>query len=51
MNEAIWPIFIAAPFISPSTETIFSADSTWRVSVRSWARSSDRARFAAAVPA
>ena len=35
MKEAIWPIFIAAPFISPSTEAIFSAVSMWRVSSRS----------------
>ena len=28
MNEASWPIFIAAPFISPSVRTIFSAVST-----------------------
>ena len=51
MNEAIWPIFIAAPFISPRTEAIFSADSTWRVSSRSALRSSERPRFVAAVPA
>ena len=51
MKEAIWPIFIAAPFISPRTETIFSAASTWRVSSRSWAFSSERPRLAAAVPA
>ena len=30
MNDAIWPIFIAAPFISPSTEAIFSAVSMCR---------------------
>ena len=32
MNEASWPIFIAAPFISPSVRTIVSAVSRWRAS-------------------
>ena len=51
MKEAIWPIFIAAPFISPSTEAIFRAASMWRVSSRSCAFSSERATLAATVPA
>jgi hypothetical protein len=51
MNEAIWPIFIAAPFISPRTEAIFSAVSICRVSRRSCAFSSERTTLAAAVPA
>ena len=51
MKDAIWPIFIAAPFISPSTEAIFSAVSMCRVSRRSWAFSSERTTLAAAVPA
>ena len=51
MKEAIWPIFIAAPFISPSTDAIFSAVSRWRVSSRSALLSSERPRLAAAVPA
>src|SRR4051794_35883325 len=51
MNEAIWPIFIAAPFISPRVEAIFRAVSMWRVSSLSWAFSSERTTFAAAVPA
>ena len=51
MNEASWPIFIAAPFISPRVETIFSAVSTWRASSFSAATSSGSARLAALVPA
>ena len=51
MNEAICPIFIAAPFISPSTEAILSAVSMCRISRRSWAFSSERTTLAAAVPA
>src|SRR4029079_14849200 len=51
MNEAIWPIFIAAPFISPRTEAIFRA--VWRClfSMCSCEFSSERATFAATVPA
>src|SRR6478752_2396920 len=51
MNEAIWPIFIAAPFISPRTEAIFRA--VWRClfSRYSCDFSSERATFAATVPA
>ena len=30
MNEASWPIFIAAPFMRPSVSTIRSAASRWR---------------------
>ena len=51
MNEAIWPIFIAAPFISPRVEAIFSAASMCRVSSLSSALSEERATFAATVPA
>ena len=51
MNEASWPSFIAAPFISPRIETIFTAVSRWRASSRSWASSSERATLAALVPA
>ena len=51
MNEASWPIFIAAPFISPSVRTIFSAVSRWRASSFSSAPSSERATEAALVPA
>ena len=51
MNDAICPIFIAAPFISPSTEAIFSAVSRWRVSSRSALRSGERPTLVAAVPA
>ena len=50
-NEASWPIFIAAPFISPSVRTIFSAVSTWRASSFSAASSFERAIVAARVPA
>ena len=32
MNEASWPIFIAAPFMRPSVSTICSAASRWRCS-------------------
>ena len=51
MNDASWPIFIAAPFISPSVRTIFSAVSRWRASSFSSATSSGRATPAALVPA
>ena len=51
MNEASWPSFIAAPFISPSTEAIRRAVSRWRASKRSLAASSERAMPAALVPA
>ena len=51
MNEASWPIFIAAPFIRPSVSTIRSAASRWRRSSASAAASGERARFAARVPA
>ena len=51
MNEASWPIFIAAPFISPRIETILSAVSRWRASSFSCAPSSERATPAALVPA
>ena len=51
MNEASWPIFIAAPFISPSVRTIFSAVSTWRASSFSSLSSCERAMPAALVPA
>ena len=50
-NEASWPSFIAAPFISPSVEASFSAVSMWRASRRSSARSLERATFAVLVPA
>ena len=50
MNEASWPIFIAAPFIVPSVSTIRSAASRWRRSSASAASSFERARFAARVP-
>ena len=42
-NEASWPSFIAAPFISPSVATIFIAVSRWRASSFSCAPSSERA--------
>ena len=51
MNEASWPIFIAAPFIVPSVLTIRSAASRWRASSASAARSLERATLAARVPA
>ena len=51
MKDAIWPIFIAAPFISPRTEAIFRAVSRCLVSRRSCAFSSERATLAATVPA
>src|SRR4051794_14084135 len=51
MNEAIWPIFIAAPFISPSTDAILRAVWMCRLSRRSCDFSSERATFAAFVPA
>ncbi len=50
-KEASWPIFIAAPFISPSVAAIFIAVSRWRASSRRSAPSLDRATFAALVPA
>ncbi len=51
MNDASWPIFIAAPFISPSVRTSFSAVSRWRASSFSSAPSFVRATPAALVPA
>src|SRR3954447_18402482 len=51
MNEASWPIFMAAPFISPRMEAIFTAVSRWRPSSRRSASSLSRATFAALVPA
>ena len=51
MNEASWPIFIAAPFISPRVRTIVSAVSRWRASSFSVASSRGRATAAALVPA
>ena len=51
MKDAIWPIFIAAPFISPRTEAILRAVSRCLVSRRSCAFSSERATLAATVPA
>jgi hypothetical protein len=51
MNDAIWPSFIAAPFISPSAPTSFIAVSRWRFSSLSRAPSSERATPAALVPA
>ena len=51
MKEASWPIFMAAPFIVPRVSTIRSAASRWRLSICSLARSPDRARLAALVPA
>jgi hypothetical protein len=51
MKDASWPSFIAAPFISPSVEAIFSAVSRWRVSIRSSALSAERATLAVLVPA
>ena len=50
-NDASWPSFIAAPFISPRIETILSAVSRWRASSLSCAPSSVRATPAALVPA
>ncbi len=51
MNEASWPIFMAAPFIVPRVSTIFSAASRCRASSLAAAASFERARFAARVPA
>ncbi len=51
MNDASCPIFIAAPFISPRTEAIFTAVSRCRASNRVSATSSERATLAALVPA
>ncbi len=51
MNDASWPSFIAAPFISPRIETIFSAVSRWRCSSFDCATSSLRPTLAARVPA
>jgi len=51
MNEASWPIFMAAPFIRPSVATIRSAASRCRRSSASAASSGERARLAARVPA
>ena len=51
MNEASWPSFIAAPFISPRTEAIRRAVSRCRESSFSFAPSSERAMPAALVPA
>jgi hypothetical protein len=50
-KEASCPSFIAAPFISPRVEAIFSAVSRWRFSSRSSARSGERATLAVFVPA
>ena len=50
-NDASWPSFIAAPFISPSVATIFIAVSRCRASSFSCAPSSVRATDAALVPA
>src|SRR5687767_13915450 len=51
MNDASWPIFIAAPFIDPSASTIRSAASRCDLSSVSDASSFDRVRFRARVPA
>ena len=51
MNEASWPIFIAAPFISPRIEAIFTAVSRCRASSARSASSLERATLAAFVPA
>ena len=51
MNDASCPIFIAAPFIVPSTSTMRSAASRCRASIASAARSFERATLAARVPA
>ena len=51
MNEASWPIFMAAPFMRPSVSTMRSAASRWRRSSASAAPSFERATFAARVPA
>ena len=51
MNEAIWPSFIAAPFISPSVPISLIAASRWRFSSFSRRPSSLRASEAALVPA
>jgi hypothetical protein len=51
MNDASWPIFIAAPFMVPSASTIRSAASRWRWSSTSSPRSFERTRFAALDPA
>ena len=49
-NESIWPTFIAAPFIPPSTVTICSAVSIWRRSSALSERSCERTTLAAFVP-
>ena len=49
-NESIWPTFIAAPFMPPSTVTICSAVSIWRRSSALSERSCERTTFAALVP-
>ena len=51
MNEASWPIFIAAPFISPRIEAIFTAVSRCLPSSACSAFSLPRATLAALVPA
>ena len=51
MKEANCPSFIAAPFICPSAATIFIAVSAWRCSSRRCPELSERATFAALVPA
>ena len=51
MNEASWPIFIAAPFIVPSVSTSLSAESIASSSMRSSALSFERTRLAALAPA
>ena len=50
MNEASWPIFIAAPFIVPSASTIRSAASRCDWSSASAASSFERTRLRARVP-
>ena len=50
MKLSTWPIFIAAPFMPPSTVTICFAASTWRRSIAASAFSSERVTFAARVP-
>src|SRR5689334_1903892 len=49
MNDATWPIFMAAPFIWPSTSTICSAASIWRRSAAARRPSLSRVRLAALV--
>ncbi len=51
MNEASWPIFIAAPFISPRIDAIFTAVSRCLPSSARSAPSLPRATLAALVPA